>query len=84
MARFFDGYRPVENIEPRTVDNEKPAFATNSGISNAERSWSLYRINPILFMLLMLSITLNVTTDIQLQRQQVLTVEAPRSRFGKI
>ena len=84
MAKLFNGYRHIENIEPCAVDDEEHALAFHGPINNAERSWSHYRTNPMLFMLLVLSVTLNVTTNVQLHRQRALNAEATRSKFGKM
>ena len=66
MAKVLDGYRPIKSIEHCIVDDEKHAFADDSAVNNAKRSRSHYRIYPILFVLLVLSVTLNVATDLQL------------------
>ena len=84
MAKLLDGYRPIKDIEPFTVDDEKDAFVNNSAINNAERWRSHYFINSILIVLLVMLVTFNVAINIRLQRQMALTVEASRSRFGKI
>ena len=49
IVKRFEGYRHIRMIICCTIDDEEQTFAISNALNVVERSWSHYRLHPILF-----------------------------------